>query len=217
MIQLSSIVADTDDFLFNSPNGYDTFVLKVTGFTANGQPVSVPGLNSDYSLYFEGTVAVSGNPSVYGPGTISLLLDPTNNDGTPSATFNPSTQSGGVGFSNAAGTADDITLASGQFVSGTFGTQSNGQPGLMLVNTFNPSPSLSGLLNGGALNIQTLLSNTATSRTTGTTDIGATYVLSNDGIGIVSLQSASGSSDTVSQSQIVGDLDYLQFLHGSHR
>ena len=62
MIQLSSIVADTDGFLFNSPNGYDTFVLKVTGFTANGQPVSVPGLNSDYSLYFEGTVAVSGNP-----------------------------------------------------------------------------------------------------------------------------------------------------------
>jgi hypothetical protein len=216
MIQPLSIVANSDDFLFNSPNGYDTFVLKVTGVTVNGQSVSVPGLNSDYGLYIEGTVAVSGNPSVYGPGTISLLLDPTNNDGTPSASFNASTQTGGVSFSNAAGTADDITLASGQFVGGTFGTESNGQPGLMLVNTFNPSPSLNGLLHGGALNIQTLLFNTATSRTTGTTDTGTTYVLSNDGVGMVSLQSASGSSDTVSLSQIVGDVDHLQFLYGSH-
>ena len=54
MIQPLSIVANSDDFLFNSPNGYDTFVLKVTGFTVNGQSVSVPGLNSDYGLYIEG-------------------------------------------------------------------------------------------------------------------------------------------------------------------
>jgi hypothetical protein len=37
MTQLSMIAATTDDFLFNSPNGYDTFVLKVTGLTDKGK------------------------------------------------------------------------------------------------------------------------------------------------------------------------------------
>lgn len=77
----------------------------------------MPGLNTEYGLYIEGTVAVSPT-NTYGPGTIALLLDPTNNDGSLSATFNSATQTGGVSFSNSAGQADDITLASGQFVSG---------------------------------------------------------------------------------------------------
>ncbi len=153
MTQFSMIAATTDDFLFNSPNGYDTFVLKVTGFTVDGKAINVPGLNSEYGLYIEGTVAVSST-SVYGPGTIALLLDPTNNDGSLSASFDSATQTGGVSFSNPTGTADDITLASGQFVSGEFGTQSNGQPGLLLVNTFNPDAALSKLLHGAALDIQ---------------------------------------------------------------
>jgi hypothetical protein len=218
MTQFSMIAATTDDFLFNSPNGYDTFVLQITGFTVDGKAINVPGLNSEYGLYIEGTVAVSGNPSVYGPGTIALLLDPTNNDGSLSAFFDSATQTGGVSFSNPAGTADDITLASGQFVSGEFGTQSNGQPGLLLVNTFNPDDALSKLLHGPALDIQTQLFNTATSRTTGTTDSGATYVLSNDGYGVVTLQSASGSStsDTVPLKSILADLDQLRFLRGSY-
>jgi hypothetical protein len=33
----------------------------------------------------EGQTAVSP-AQVYGPGTVSLMLDPTNNDGTPSTT-----------------------------------------------------------------------------------------------------------------------------------
>jgi hypothetical protein len=218
MTQLSMVAATTDDFLFNSPNGYDTFVLKVAGFTVNGEAVNVPGLNSSYGLYIEGTVAVSGTPSVYGPGTIALLLDPTDNDGSLSAFFNSTTQTGGVSFSNPSGTADDLTLASGQFVSGAFGTQSNGEPGLQLVNTFNPDPALGKLLHGAALNIQTQLFNTATSRTTGTTASGETYTLSNDGFGVVTLQPASGSStsDTVPLGHILADLDHLAFLKGSH-
>ena len=123
----------------------------------------MPGLNSDYGLYIESTVAVSGNPSVYGPGTIALLLDPTSNVGSLSASFDPATETGGVSSSNSGGDADDITLASGQFVSGEFGTQSNGQPGLLLVNMFNPDASISKLLHGAALDIQTQLFNTATS------------------------------------------------------
>jgi hypothetical protein len=218
MTQLSAITATTDDFLFNSPNGYDTFVLKVTGFSVDGKAINVPGLNSEYGLYIEGTVAVSGNPSVYGPGTIALLLDPTNNDGSLSATFNSANQTGGVSFSNSAGQTDDITLASGQFVSGQFGTQSNGQPGLLLVNTFNPDASISKLLHGAALDIQTQLFNTATSRVPGTTNSGQQYVLVNEGFGVGSLIPASGSStpDNVPLNRLFADLDEMSFLHGNH-
>jgi hypothetical protein len=78
----------TTDFLFSiSPlaaAGTDTFILQINGFSLGGVPVSVPGLNSSYGLYIEGTVIVQGTPSVYGPGTIALVADPTNNDGTPS-------------------------------------------------------------------------------------------------------------------------------------
>jgi hypothetical protein len=216
MVELSSVALTTQDYLYNSPNGYDTFVLKVTGATINGNSVDIPGLNTKFGLYIEGTVAVSGTPSVYGPGTIALLLDPTNNDGTLSAAFNASAQTGSVSFSNPSGTGDDITLASGQFVSGVFGTQSNGQPGLQLVNTFNPDAALSKLLHGVALDIQTQLFNTATSRTSGTTDSGQTYVLSNDGYGVVTLDSASGSTtpDTVPLRQLFADLDDLKFIGG---
>jgi hypothetical protein len=217
MTQLSVLAATTDDFLFNSPNGYDSFVLRVTGFTADGKAIDVPGLNSDYGLYIEGTVAVSPE-NVYGPGTIALLLDPTNNDGSLNASFDSGTQTGGVSFSNPAGTADDITLASGQFVSGAFGTQSNGQPGLLLVNTFNPDASISKLLHGAALDIQTQLFNTATSRQPGMTASGQQYVLVNDGVGQVMLQPAAGSSapDTVPLHRILADADQLRFLNGSH-
>jgi hypothetical protein len=218
MVGLDSVALTTQDYLYNSPNGYDTFVLKVTGATVNGTAVNISGLNSKFGLYIEGTVAVSGNPSVYGPGTIALLLDPTNNDGSLSATFNSSTQTGSVSFSKPSGTGDDITLASGQFVSGAFGTQGNGQPGLQLVNTFNPDATLSRLLRGTALDIQTQLFNTATSRTTGMTDSGLTYVLSNDGYGVVTLEPASGSttSDNVPLGQIFADLDDLKFIGDGH-
>jgi hypothetical protein len=215
MVDLSSIALTTQDYLYNSPTGYDTFILKVTGATLNGTAVDIPGLNSKFGLYIEGTVAVSSN-STYGPGTIALLLDPTNNDGALSAAFDASTQTGGVSFSNPSGTGDDITLASGQFVSGAFGTQSNGQPGLQLVNTFNPDASLSKLLRGAAPDIQTQLFNTATSRTTGTTDSGQTYVLVNDGYGVATFESASGSttSDNVPLRQLFVDLDDMKFIGG---
>jgi hypothetical protein len=217
MTDLSSIALTTQDYLFNSPNGYDTFVLKVTGATFNGNAVDIPGLNSKFGLYIEGTVAVSSTND-YGPGTIALLLDPTNNDGSLTAAFDSATQSGGVGFSNPSGTYDDVTLASGQFVSGAFGTQSNGQPGLQLVNTFNPDSTLSKLLGGAALDIQTDLFNTSTSRVTGTTDSGQQYVLVNDGYGVVTFDSADGSTTPVNVPlrYILSDFGGPTFIHGHH-
>jgi hypothetical protein len=38
------LAATTDDFLVNSPNGFDTFALRINGFTVDGNPIKVPGL-----------------------------------------------------------------------------------------------------------------------------------------------------------------------------
>ncbi len=194
----------TTDFLFNisdpAATGTDTFILQVNGFSRNGAAVSVPGLNSSYGLYIEGTVAVHGVPSIYGPGTIALVADPTNNDGVPSASWNDAAQTGGVSFSNPANTADDITLATGDFITGSFGTQSNGQPGVNFLQTFVPNPSESAFFvspAGVSLQIQELLFNTATSRVTGPTNDGGSYITVNDGFGIADLQVPEPSSITL--------------------
>src|ERR1700684_3118537 len=124
MAQEPTFTASTTDSLLNdtppSGVGTDTFVLQVTVCTDNGVSIPVPGLDTKFGLYIEGSVTVQGTPSVYGPGTISLVLDPTNNDGTASAVFDTGTGTGLVGFSNPEGTLDDITLATGSWVSGSF-------------------------------------------------------------------------------------------------
>ena len=195
-----TFTATTTNFLLNTTTptgvGTDNFILQVTGFSDNGVPISVPGLGTSFGLYIEGTVTVQGNPSVYGPGTISLILDPTNNDGTPSATWDPATQAGSIGFSNLDNTADDITLATGSFIGGSFGTQSNGLTGSNFVQTFEPNPAIFGPSAGEGFDISESLFNTATSRISGTTTAGGSYITQNDGYGTVNLTQASvtGSS-----------------------
>jgi hypothetical protein len=73
---------------------------------------------------------VHGVPSVYDQGRIAIVADPTNDDGTLSATPD------GVNFSHPGNTMDDVTLATGSLLFGEFGPQSNGQPGLHLQETF---------------------------------------------------------------------------------
>lgn len=203
MAQELPITASTTDFLLNVGNaaaqGTDNFILQINGFSENGVPITIPGLNSTYGLYIEGTVAVQGNPSVYGPGTIALVLDPTDNDGTPSATWDPATQSGSVGFSNLVNTSDDIVLATGGFVSGSFGTQSNGQPGVNFVETFQLNPAVFGPFLShisSSVDIEETLFNTATSRQTGSTASGGSYVTVNDGDGIVDFVTGSNAGST---------------------
>jgi hypothetical protein len=199
MAQEPTTTATTTNFLLNTTTpaglGTDNFILQVTGFTRNGVPVSVPGLGSTFGLYLEGTVSVQGTPSVYSPGTVALVLDPTNNDGTPGATWDPATQSGSIGFSNLVNTADDITLATGSFVSGAFGIQSNGQPGVNFVQTLDLNPAIFGPNSGTNLNISETLFNTATSRLAGTTTAGGSYITANDGYGTINL----------TQTSVVGD------------
>ena len=183
------------DFLFNWQAQFnDTFILQINGFSHNGHTVSVPGLGSTFGLYIEGTTKVVGTPSVYGPGTISLVLDPTNDDGTPSATVSIAASTGAVGFANPSGIANDITLATGSLTFGAFGTQSNGQPGVQFIESYTPAPGESGFSvspTGPYTSIEEFLFNTPTSRVASPPAPpfadGSNYVVVNDGIGTANL------------------------------
>ena len=124
------------------------FLEPITGFTLNGAPVATPGLNGSpgaagsYGLYLtmQTQTQAVGPPDIYHylSGQVALMLDPGNNDGAASST--PS----GVGFSNTGptGTADDITLATGSLVSGTFtfGAPNSGIRSIGdFVQTFQPA------------------------------------------------------------------------------
>jgi hypothetical protein len=108
------------------------FLEQITGFTLNGVPIATPGLNGppgaagSYGLYLtmQTLTASIGPPNTYQylGGQAALKLDPGNNDGAASST--PS----GLTFANPAGTADDITLATGSLVSGHY--------------TLNPAPNI---------------------------------------------------------------------------
>jgi hypothetical protein len=96
-------------------------ILQITGFQLKGQPVTAPGLNSSYGLYFEitGTTQVSAGVPGYSSLNISFLADPGNNNGTLSAT-----NIAGPTFSN--GTSGDFVLASGTLVSASLSMDAAG-------------------------------------------------------------------------------------------
>jgi hypothetical protein len=121
------------------------FLEQITGFTLNGTPVVTPGLNGppgsagSYGLYLtmQTLTASIGPPNTYRylSGHVALMLDPGNNNGAASSTLS------GLTFANPAGTADDITLATGSLVSGHYtlnpaqGIRSIGD----FVQTFQPA------------------------------------------------------------------------------
>ena len=125
------------------------FLETITGFTLNGgTPVATPGLNGtpgaagSYGLYvtMQTQTQAVGPPDTYHylSGQVALMLDPGNNDGVASSTLS------GVGFSNTGptGTQDDITLATGTLVSGTFtfGAPNSGIRSIGdFVQTFQPA------------------------------------------------------------------------------
>jgi hypothetical protein len=130
------------------------FLETITGFTLNGgAPVATPGLHGtpgaagSYGLYvtMQTQTQAVGPPDNYHylSGQVALMLDPGNNDGAASSTL------AGVGFSNTGptGTADDITLATGSLVSGTFtfGAPNSGIRSIGdFVQTFQPVPGEGG-------------------------------------------------------------------------
>jgi hypothetical protein len=188
----------TTDFLFNRSTvtgiAFDDFVLNFSGVSRNGLPTTAPGLGISYGLYLQGHVTLhagAGGISIYDSGTVSLIADPTNNDGAASAAWNPFTQTGGINFANPAGTADDVTLATGSLVSGSFGLQSNGQLGVQFVNELNPVLAEAGFFIAPTdvpLTISQALFNTATSRVAGSTLDGGGFITVNNGFGLVEVQ-----------------------------
>jgi hypothetical protein len=170
-------------------NGVESFILQINGFQNNGTNVTPAGLGNSYGLYLHGDVAIvpNGTPGgLYTKIDISLMGDPGNHDGTPSAIPPTNTSSGSLSFSNTGptGAADDITLATGTIISGAFGIQPNGNPGTHYVETFIPdqpgfllSPPDSNLI------IEEFLYNTATSRVTGTLADGSGWIAVNNGFG----------------------------------
>ena len=116
----------------------------VTGFTLSGTPVGAPGLNSAYGLYFHiisvFTFPLSPGGAIIGPGTFqslnaSLVADVNHDDGVLS------TSAAGIGFSNGSGVANDVTLATGNLISGAFPPPDpNGTRHNLFVTTFLPAP-----------------------------------------------------------------------------
>jgi PEP-CTERM motif len=122
------------------------FIEQIEGFTLNGAPVSTPGLNGapgapPYGLYLrmQAEVQQAGAGRIYHSLAMSLMADPGNNDGAVSSTF-----ANQLAFANTGptGTADDITLANGSLLSGTF--KMNPAPGIIILSdfkeTFQPAP-----------------------------------------------------------------------------
>ena len=183
--QVTADTVQTTDFLVNvqPPTGEasDQYVMRIGGFTLNGTSVTPAGLNSAFGLYVEGTLALHavGAFSVYDSGTFALKLDPTNDDGSLHATTS------GVNFSNPGGISNDVTLATGSLIAGSFGPQSNGNVGLHLKETLagqgdflvNPSDSPHDMMDA-------FFFNTGSSRVQLPPDSdGTVFVLVNNGFG----------------------------------
>ena len=158
----------------------ESFVFRINGFTLGGANVTPSGLGSVYGLYLTANVTVTA-ANVYTMIDIALKADPGNQDGAISATL-----AGGTVFANngATGATDDITLATGSIVSGSFGIQSNGLPGAHFIESFVPAPGETSVFlspSGMSLSIEELLFNTATSRVQSTLPDGRVLTLVNNG------------------------------------
>ena len=91
------------------------FLMPVTGFENNGQPVTPAGFDKQYGLFL--TIDQTNwarfrslPPTTFTSVNITLWADPGNNDGTPSVS-----ETSDPAFSN--GMANDIVLATGTMVS----------------------------------------------------------------------------------------------------
>src|SRR3954470_3700250 len=159
----------------------ETFIFTVNGFKLGTTDVTPAGLGTNFGLYLTADVSVTA-ANQYTKFNIALKADPGNLDGTPSATA-----AHGASFSNtgSTGTADDITLATGTLLTGSFGLQANGQLGAHFTQTFVPSPGEAGVFLGPLGNhvqLEETLFNTATSRVQTTLDDGSVLTLVNGGI-----------------------------------
>jgi hypothetical protein len=109
-------------------SGVEHFILQVKDVAQNGVHVSLPGLGTDFGMYFiiDATLAPSNGAPIFSKLNIALRIDPANNDGTPSATQS------GASFAN--GTVGDYTLATGSLVSAGLALNAIPEPGTRHAN-----------------------------------------------------------------------------------
>ena len=109
----------------------ERFVWQMNGLENGGAPVDLPGLASRFGMYFiaDATGHAIAGRTVFDTLNVALMVDPGNNDGTPSAT------AGGLTFAN--GTPGDYALARGSLVSAALARDADGTRHANFVETFN--------------------------------------------------------------------------------
>jgi hypothetical protein len=125
----------------------------INGFTLGGVSMTAPGLNSSYGLYFHinpaGSFPINASGAVVGPAVYSLLdmqlfADVGRDDG--SVVIN----STGIGFSNTAGQANDVVLATGSLLSASLAVSPTGTRNAHYLTTFHPVASQAAFFVGPA-------------------------------------------------------------------
>ena len=142
---------NTNDFTTFKQNSVGTQYQTINGFTLGGAPVSAPGLNSTYGLYFQidfgvlfpiNAAGAYVGPASYYRLDIQLVADIGHDDGSVL------TSTAGIGFSNPSGVGNDVVLASGSLVSASLALNSNGSRSAHYVTTFQPATAEAGFFTG---------------------------------------------------------------------
>ncbi len=138
----------------------------VESFTLGGVPVTAPGFNSTYGLYFRLATTtlfpINGSGTVIGPGVytqldVQLVGDFGHDDGSVID------NAAGIGFSNAAGVSNDVVLATGSLLSASLSINANGSRNAHYLTTFQPVAGEAGFFPGisSGLNLEVFLSTPA--------------------------------------------------------
>jgi PEP-CTERM motif len=160
-------------------------ILTINGFTLGGAPVSAPGLNSSYGLYLEIFASVQPIAGVLTYSFIDLALkaDVGYDDGTLSSTL------AGLAYSNPAGTANDITLATGSLISASLMfNPATGVRNVHYADTFTSAPGETGFINSQSGRIDIFLTTLPGDFAAPPQPDGTTVQLVNGATGTASLQ-----------------------------
>ena len=172
-----------------------TQIEAVKGFTLDGASVSTPGLNSTYGLYFKispvGTFPINGSGMTVGPATyssldIQLVADVGHDDGSVV------NNAAGIGFSNVAGTSNDVVLATGSLVSASLGLNPiTGARSAKYETTFQPVASEAAFFAGPTFPVSLDIALT--------TPASAFQVISVDALTVLNVVGANGTAGGTAQ------------------
>jgi hypothetical protein len=159
----------------------EQLVLNIGGFQLNGQPVTAPGLDTTYGLYFaiDATGQLIAGKTTFNTLNISLMADPGNNDGTLSATI------AGISFSNTGptGVADDFTLGTGSLLSASMAFNPFTKVRTAhYVENFAPEPNETGFFGNFSPLLEVFLTTPPAAFQALPQPDGTTVILVNDGI-----------------------------------